>query len=65
MYDTEGNTHHKMGGPSVKLPLISWLSIIPFHQTFSLKNVYVKNSFDISINFFMIHKMCMAVCVQY
>ena len=58
-----------MSVPSVKLPLISWLFIIPYNLGYShisnsgLKNVYVKNSFDNLIKFFMIHKMYGCLCI--
>ena len=52
-----------MGGPSVKLPLISWLFIIAYKfgyltsATVVKTNVYVKNSCVNLIKFFIIHKM--------
>ena len=61
-----------MSVPSVKLPLISWLFIIPYNLGYShisnsgLKNVYVKNNFDNLIKFFMIHKMygCLSIILE-
>ena len=58
---------YKLGAPSVNLPLISWLFIIPFnfgyvHITISGLNKYIKNSSDNKS--FMVHEMYGCQCIM-
>ena len=54
---------YKMGGPSVKLSLISWVFIIPFNFGYDHINVHIKNSSGNLTKSFMIHEMHGCQCM--